>query len=107
MEATAAMNNHSRTRAPALRQAARTASVVAMTDAEIRAVLTKVAPPANTVMDAIQEAVEAAVGTEVEVADSEIALVFQVEAVDQAGHSLSLAWKCGRKATHQKHQILH
>ena len=107
MEETAGIHKNSRTRAPALRQAARAAAVKAMTDTEILAVLTQVVPLANTVRDAIQEAVEAAVGTEVEVADTEIAIGFQVAAVDQAGHSLSPAWKCGRKATHQKHQNLH
>ena len=106
MEATAAITIQSRTRAPALRQAARSDSVMEMTDTEILAVLAQV-PQANTVKNVIQEEVEAAVGTEVEVADSEIRILLQVEAVDQAGHSLSPALKYGRKAIYQKHHNLH
>ena len=103
MEATAPIGSHSRARAPAPRRAARAAAVLAAT--EIRAGL-PVAPTANTGRDAIQEEAEAAAGTEVEVAESEIALVLQVAAVDQAGHSPSLAWKRGRKETLQRHHVL-
>ena len=95
MEATAAIVDHSSARALALSQAACRASMKAMADTEIGAGLGK-APLENSVVDAIQEAA-AAVGSEVEVADSEITIGFQVAVADQAGHSPSLAWKSEKK----------
>lgn len=64
---------------------------------EIRAGLAR-GSPANTISETFQE--------EVEVADLDLTLMLQVAAMDKAGHSPFLAWKCERKATIQKHQSL-
>ena len=88
MEETFSMKINFKARAQERRQAAHQDSVHAMAGTEIEVNLVRV-QQVSTTKDAILAAVVEAAGMVVEVVVVEILQIVQVEAADQAGHSLS------------------